>query len=101
MDQDRVERHYDGNAKKPADRLSLIAFSAVVSLMGFVAVISRWQAFKWWSKLDAVILGLGLVTSTLSEILAEKRGLEHLKRFRLSLIAYCLIMLAIILFAND
>ena len=43
-------------AKKTADRASLIVFSAVVSLAALVAVISRWHAFHWWSKLEAIFL---------------------------------------------
>jgi hypothetical protein len=76
-------------------------FSSVVSLVAFVAVIFRWHAFHWWSKLDAIFFVVILVTGTLSEILADKRGVEQLGRFRLSLVAYSLIMLAIILFASD
>ena len=76
-------------------------FSAVVSLAALVAVISRWHAFHWWSKLEAIFFVVILVTGTLSEILADKRGPNHLGRFRLSLVGYSLILLAIILFASD
>ena len=102
MDQAQDTQYFECNsAKKTADRPSRIVLSAVVSLLAFVAVISRWHAFHWWSKLDAIFFVVILATGTLSEILADKRGLEHLGRFRLSLVGYSIILLAIILFASD
>jgi hypothetical protein len=100
MDQAQLTQHFE-SGKKSADRPSLIILSAVVSLVAFVAVISRWHAFHWWARLDAIFFVLILVTSALSEIFAGKRGSEHFGRFRLSLVEYSLIMLAIILFTSD
>ena len=101
MDQVQGTQYVESDARKTEDRPSLVVLSAVVSLVACVAVISRWHAFHWWSKLDAIFFVCFLVTGTLSEIFAGKTGLEHLGRFRMSLVGYSIIMLAIILFASD
>src|ERR1700722_10746341 len=100
MDQVQGTQYVESDARKTEDRPSLVVLSAVVSLVACVAVISRWHAFHWWSKLDAIFFVVILVTGSLSEILAGKGGLGSLGRFRLSLVGYPLLLLAIILFAS-
>lgn len=90
--------HTENDPGKTADRPSRIILSAVVSLVALVAVISHWQAFHWWSKLDAIVFVFILAATTVSEIFAGKPALG---RFRLSLVGYTIILLAIILFASD
>ena len=100
MDQFQVAQRFESNVKRNTNRFILILSAGLASLTAFRAVIFRWQGFDLWSKFDAVIFLLLLVTTPWLYLLAEKKGLEQRALLRGPIFAYLLTFLAITLFAK-
>jgi hypothetical protein len=100
MDQTQVAQRFESNVKRNTNRFVLILIGGLASLMVFRAVITRWQAFDSWTKVDAIIFLLLLVAAPWLDILADKRSPERRGLFRGLIFAYLLTILAIMLFAK-